>query len=409
MFGDLTKRPLPARRFHFIHLRQSKTVTAGSGSGGFASNAKATMSRKPQNTKEFFGGDKTIKLKKDNKGSGAGVNGGSNEEATTEGEKAEVPEEKKEPTKKSIFESTKVPGKKSFFASSATTSKKSAAKPAAKSAAKSAAKPAAKKNPAAIPSKPAPKPVKLDSKSAAKRRVLDDSDDEDDDGTGFLDVSSHVDVDVDVDVELKEECEKENLESEGRGGNCDDFVGDDDEDSEDEADRKQREDKRIAAELREKEEKKERRKLAAAERKREKEAQKKLEKERQMELSDDEDNFDDSHNEVSGAMDAFATKSKSPPAKDQRILKDGKRRVIKKRMVEKMTTDEKGFMHCEMYEEEYSSEEDYDPNIDSSPSPGKKTKFNSPERIKKKQAAAAASKGSPKKQAGLLGFFAKKK
>jgi len=56
----------------------------------------------------------------------------------------------------------------------------------------------------------APKPVKLDSKSAAKRRVLDDSDDEDDDGTGFLDVSSHVDVDVDVDVELKEECEKEN-------------------------------------------------------------------------------------------------------------------------------------------------------------------------------------------------------
>ena len=139
-------------------------------------------------------------------------------------------------------------------------------------------------------------------------------------------------------------------------------------------------------EAKEKELKKERRKEKAKERKKEKEEEERRRREERKKMrdgSEDEDedgNFDDVHNDgddnegvVSGAMDTFAVKSPTSK-KDKRILRDGRRRVIKKRTVEKMTTDEKGFMHCEQYEEEYSTEEEYDPNVeDTSPSPGKKT------------------------------------
>ena len=48
--------------------------------------------------------------------------------------------------------------------------------------------------------------------------------------------------------------------------------------------------------------------------------------------------------EVEGAMDAFAKKTNKPAPAVPTIV-GGKRRVVKKRMVEKVEADEKGYLH----------------------------------------------------------------
>jgi len=195
----------------------------------------------------------------------------------------------------------------------------------------------------------------------SKRKVFDeDSEDEDDDGTGFLEVEG-----------IKASAPE--------GGDCgdDDFQGDEESDDESEKAKKV----------------------------------KKTKKKKGAKGDDAGEDVDDDEvppspkkkEPVVGAMDSF-TKKAEPPTQPTTV-RGGKRKVTKKRYVEKEEMDEKGYIHTTTVEEEYEEWEDVTPEKKIKGSEGAMPVRSSMAKaeLKKKEEA----KG--KKQQGLMGFFSKKK
>ncbi|GMI30720.1 hypothetical protein TeGR_g8096 [Tetraparma gracilis] len=217
-------------------------------------------------------------------------------------------------------------------------------------------------------------------KSGAKKekKLIADSDEEEeeeelDDGTGFMDVSGGA------------------AAPPPPPGGEDDFEGDVESDDENPAEEEEEEEEvakkpesKLEKALRQDEEKK-----ARAEKKRSKEA---AEAEKKKALAED----DDWEEDKSGAMDAFAVKAAAPAAP---VIKEGKVRVMKKRVVEKTEMDDKGYMHTTKVEEEYEVWEDVK---EKNPTPPKKQKVEG--KVQRSSGPAVT-----KKQQGLMGFFGKKK
>ena len=189
---------------------------------------------------------------------------------------------------------------------------------------------------------PALEEKKISKAEKSKRKVFDEDSDEeeegevDDDGTGFLDVS----VDSSKD---------ESKLTKGGGANGDDFEGDESSDDEHE----------------------------------------KVSPKEKIEEAEPEPTIP--NEKVYGAMDGFATAPKPAAAVGEVV--NGKRRVTKKRFVEREEMDGKGYMHTTTVEETYEEWEVV-------------------EEAKVKMPVRSGVKGGGKKagkvQKGLMGFFTKK-
>lgn len=187
---------------------------------------------------------------------------------------------------------------------------------------------------------PALEEKKISKAEKSKRKVFDeDSDEEDDDGTGFLDVSA-------------DSSKKASKPSKGAVDDDDNFEGDESSDDEHE-------------------------KVAP---------KKKVEEEEETAPEPTKPK-----EKVYGAMDGFAIAPKQTAAVGEVV--NGKRRVTKKRFVEREEMDDKGYMHTTTVEETYEEWEVV-------------------EEVKEKMPVRSGAKGGGKKvgkvQKGLMGFFAKK-
>jgi hypothetical protein len=185
-------------------------------------------------------------------------------------------------------------------------------------------------------------------------------------------------------------------------GNADDFVGDQEEDSDDERDMEEHSKK--AAKHAEHE------KSPTSKRKNRKTQAEVEEEMRQEEVarkssgmyqndSDDEQHF-------KGAMDAFTTKTKNTEPSTTQTGSGKKRR---KKLVEKTTMDSKGYMTTttEVVWEEVDSDEEEN----TAKSNASATQSAASKALSSSKAAASKTKTKPSdmKQKGIMGFFAKKK
>mmetsp|Transcript_19832 Transcript_19832/g.36950 ORF Transcript_19832/g.36950 Transcript_19832/m.36950 type:complete len:407 (-) Transcript_19832:99-1319(-) len=200
----------------------------------------------------------------------------------------------------------------------------------------------------------------------SKRKVFDedseDDDNNDDDGTGFLEVGGG----------------KVSAPEEGACGDDDEFQGDEESDDENEKVKK----------------------VKKARKKKDAEA------DDAGEVVDDDEVFSSPKKKepVVGAMDSFTKKADSPT--QTATIVGGKRKVTKKRYVEREEMDDKGYIHTTTVEEEYEEWEDVTPEKKVKGIEGAMPVRSSmaTAELKKKEEA----KGK-KKQQGLMGFFSKKK
>lgn len=310
----------------------------------------------------------------------------------------------------------------SFFRSSASSSKGKKTGPVpSKNPSTTHGKSAAKKT---KPIEKAKEEKGLTSKGTGenKRRIIDDDDERIDAGNKKTETSAEEKENVEnkaaVGKKGKEAPSKKAKAEEAKPrGSADDFIGDEDEDEDflkEDAERKNRNAIKARKQIREeaaKEQKKAKKQLAP---------KKSSKKEKGMTKSDDVtyedsdgegqavqsmdiDDVGDSKEIVYGAMDSFAHKGDKKQGDGRSSQETGKRR--RKKLVEKTTMDEKGYIHTEtvcVWEDIPSDEEDNT----AQGSPPKKPR---PSATGEGPRRPAAKKTKGMKQAGLMGFFSKKK
>jgi len=185
-------------------------------------------------------------------------------------------------------------------------------------------------------------------------------------------------------------------------GNADDFEGDVDEDEDDEREEQARKLKKDAQRIKKADEVRSKRSKAA---RAAAETRKKRKAEEQVGREDDDDEGGGSA-KVVGAIDAFAsTKSKSNGTMRHTTSTNGNKvQRQRKKLVEKTTMDKNGYIHTEMVEvvEDIPSDEDENQKPTRSQLSTTSTK-------QKTKPKAKAKNTKNMKQAGLMGFFAKKK
>lgn len=182
-------------------------------------------------------------------------------------------------------------------------------------------------------------------------------------------------------------------------GNADDFEGDVDEDEEDEREEQARKLKTDSQRVKKADEARSKRSKAA---RAAAETRKKRKNEQQVEHENDNNERSGGVEKVVGAMDAFAsTKSKlNGTLRDTTSTNGNKVRRQRKKLIEKTTMDKNGYIHTEMVEEMEDIPSDEDEKL-------KPTR--SEVATRKPNPKPKAKKTKEKKQAGLMGFFSKKK